>query len=473
MYANRAAARITGYADLATMMRADPAELARRYEMFDEHGAPLASAALPGRVAIAGGVPSEMLIRFRINATGHERWAVLRALAVRNAEGRVTHAVNTFRDVTEERRLATAAKVQQEWFATALRSIGDAVIATDQYGTVTFMNAIAETLTGWSVDDAVNHKLADVFVIVNETTRRPVESPVDKVIAEGRIVGIANHTVLLSKHGGEVPIDDSAAPIRDPDGHLVGVILVFRDVGAKRREEARRSFIARASTEISSLIDFETTLANVARLAVPEIADWAAVDLIEGGVRKRLAVAHVDPEKLRYVQEIERRYPPDPNATNGTPQIMRTGKPEMFTHIPFEMIAAATRDAEHLELAKALELRSYIGVPLMSAGRPVGVITFAMAESKRNYDEADLALAMALADRASVAIENARLFREGDRRAGRGGAGEPLEGRVPGDARYELRNPLAPILTALELMRLKQNDAHLREREVIERAIRN
>ena len=473
VYANRAAAAITGVGDPRALIGATPEDIRRRFESFEEDGAPIVFEALPSRLALAGIDVPERVVRFRLRDTGFERWAVVRSLSVRNAAGQITHSVNSFRDITEERRLAIENKVAQEWFATALRSIGDAVIATDAEGRVTFMNAIAEQLTGWAIDDAAGHPLAEVFVIVNETTRKPVESPVDKVIAEGRVVGIANHTVLIARGGAETPIDDSAAPIRDPDGRLVGVILVFRDVGDKRREEARRGFIARASTELSSSIDFEATLAKVVWLAVPEIADWAAVDLVIDGQRKRLAVAHVDPDKIRFVEEIERRYPPDPNAANGTPRILRTGEPEMFTHIPFEMIARAVKDAEHLELARRLELCSYIGVPLKSRGQTMGVVTFAMAESKRHHDEADLALAMALADRASVAIENARLFREATAARAEAERANRSKDEFLAMLGHELRNPLAPILTALELMRLRPGDAHQRERQVIERQLKH
>src|SRR5690349_7565645 len=101
----------------------------------------------------------------------------------------------------------------ERWFSTALRSIGDAVIATDDRGRVLFMNPVAMALTKWSDGEARSRDLAEVFHIVNETTREPVEHPVEKVLATGYIVGLANHTLLIARDGTEVPIDDSAAPI--------------------------------------------------------------------------------------------------------------------------------------------------------------------------------------------------------------------------------------------------------------------
>ena len=119
---------------------------------------------------------------------------------------------------------------QREWFHVILASIGDAVIATDPVGRVAFMNAIAQRLTGWTAEQAKGQWLEKVLRIVNEETRATVENPVHKVLETGAIVGLANHTVLLSKDGVEVPIDDSAAPIRSALGSLQGVVLVFRDV---------------------------------------------------------------------------------------------------------------------------------------------------------------------------------------------------------------------------------------------------
>lgn len=149
---------------------------------------------------------------------------------IRDAQGRVVGASKIARDVTAQKR-------EQERFRVTLASIGDAVIATDAQGRINFLNAVAEQLTGWPVADALGRPLDDVFRIVNETTRRTVESPVARVLREGFTVGLANHTVLLARDGREFPIDDSAAPIRNGSGQLIGVVLVFRDVRDKRAGE--------------------------------------------------------------------------------------------------------------------------------------------------------------------------------------------------------------------------------------------
>ncbi|HEU4594002.1 MAG TPA: PAS domain S-box protein [Pyrinomonadaceae bacterium] len=140
--------------------------------------------------------------------------------------------------LTEQGRRAEAStRRSEESLATTLKSIGDAVITTDGRGRVTFLNPAAEKLTGWTSDEARGRDLPEVFRIVNEETRLPVESPVARVLREGVVVGLANHTALLSKDGRETPIDDSGAPIRAADGRIVGVVLVFHDITERKHAE--------------------------------------------------------------------------------------------------------------------------------------------------------------------------------------------------------------------------------------------
>jgi PAS domain S-box-containing protein len=141
------------------------------------------------------------------------------------------------------------AEERRELLRVTLQSIGDAVITTDVRGCVTFMNPIAERLTGWSQDEANGEPLDGIFVIRNEASGLPVESPVERVLRDGQVVGLANHTVLIAKDGTAVPIDDSGAPIRDESGDLIGVVLVFHEIGERRRLERQLEQQAEALRE--------------------------------------------------------------------------------------------------------------------------------------------------------------------------------------------------------------------------------
>ncbi|HEY3498296.1 MAG TPA: GAF domain-containing protein, partial [Polyangiaceae bacterium] len=302
----------------------------------------------------------------------------------------------------------------RRWFTTTLRSIGDAVIATDGEGRITFMNPVAEDLTGWSEAEARGKTLDEVFVIFSELTREPVESPVAKVLREGAVVGMANHTLLRSRRGREIPIDDSGAPIRNETGELFGVVLVFRDVSRDKVERGRREFLTKAGEALVASLDYQVTLSTVAKLAVPAIADWCAVEILEPGAArsKQAAVAHADPSKLRFAEELGRRYPPDPSARNGAPEVIRSGKSELYREIPDTMLVAAAQNDEHLRLLRELRLESAMVVPLRARGHTLGAMTFVYAESRRRYDEDDLAFAEEFARRAAMAIENALALKQ-------------------------------------------------------------
>jgi PAS domain S-box-containing protein len=174
-------------------------------------------------------------------------------------------------------------------------------------------------------------------------------------------------------------------------------------------QTAKLVFLAGASTELASSLDYELTLANVARLAVPTFADWCAIDVVEDGRLHRVAVEHVDPAKVQLARELAERYPADPDAPNGAWHVMRTGRSELIREITDELLAASAVDEEQLRIARDLHLRSVVTVPLVARGRVLGVITWVLAESERHYNEDDLTLAEDLAQRAAVAIDNAEL----------------------------------------------------------------
>ncbi len=178
---------------------------------------------------------------------------------VRDANGEIVGASKIARDITVQFESEREVAVQREWLQVTLKSIGDAVVTADTAGAVSYLNPVAEQLTGWTLQNAAGRPLAEIMRIVNEETRQPVENPVTRVLRQGKAVGLANHTVLIARDGRELAIDDSAAPIRDDRDELIGVVLVFRDVTAARKsqEVLRKTDKLAAAARLSATVAHE------------------------------------------------------------------------------------------------------------------------------------------------------------------------------------------------------------------------
>ncbi len=331
---------------------------------------------------------------------------------------------NSRSQIIEREQVVSQLQEQRARFETTLASIGDAVIATDERGLVTFMNEVASNLTGWTEGEAIGQDLVTVFRIINEHSRRTVENPVEKVLREGRVVGLANHTILVAKDGRETPIDDSAAPIRfnPATGKIEGVVLVFRDVTERKLAEQKEhelsrqlTFLVDTGTILSSSLDYETTLQKLARLCLPQLADYCLIDVFdtETGLLRRAAMAHRNSQKEELMVGLEKVSEPDLEAKSGIGRVLRTGEREFVPQLTEAMIRAGARSEEHLNLLLELKPVSVVSVALKRQGRILGALSlFFTADSGRIYNEEGLAFIEELAERASLALDNARLYRE-------------------------------------------------------------
>jgi serine phosphatase RsbU (regulator of sigma subunit) len=187
-------------------------------------------------------------------------------------------------------------------------------------------------------------------------------------------------------------------------------INVIEDITDIKRAEQGHRFLSEASRVLAGSLDYQQTLRTVARLAVPAVADWCAVDLAAGDDIERVAVAHVDPARIELARELQQRYPPDSRTDQGVFSVLRHGRSELYRDIPDALLEQAARDPEHLEILRSVGLRSAMLAPMTLRDRVLGVISFVSAESGRRFDEHDLALAEDLALRAAAAVENARLY---------------------------------------------------------------
>ncbi|MES9993224.1 MAG: EAL domain-containing protein [Candidatus Thiodiazotropha sp.] len=178
-------------------------------------------------------IPYEVLIRMR-HKDGDWRWILSRGRAQRDADNRLVRMVGTHVDVTERKRLESTLYEERERAMVTLRSIGDGVITTDADGRITFLNSVAESLTGWHTEEATGRYLEEVYPIIDEVTRAPIESLVERCLREGRVIGVGNQNILINQEGKEIAVSDSAAPILNESGHINGVVLVFHDVSSAR-----------------------------------------------------------------------------------------------------------------------------------------------------------------------------------------------------------------------------------------------
>jgi PAS domain S-box-containing protein len=173
----------------------------------------------------------------RLTKSGTPLDVSLTVSPVRDSAGHIIGASKTARDITERKKVEEALHQHREFLRVTLSSIGDGVITTDTDGVITFLNPVAESLTGWTQEEAKGKSLEKVFKVQTEQTRQLVENPALRAMKKGIVVGLANHSVLIAKDGTEIPIDDSGAPITGSDGRILGAVLIFRDVTERRRAE--------------------------------------------------------------------------------------------------------------------------------------------------------------------------------------------------------------------------------------------
>jgi len=305
----------------------------------------------------------------------------------------------------------------REQLDSMLANLTEAVTVTDRTRKMRYANQAAAELLGYpSPKELLSEPLGTIADHWDSTLEdgRPMTAedvPSWKIVnglpADPLLVRVVNH-----ESGEQRWRLVKAAPLRSPGGELMAV-SVIEDVTEAKETELRQRFLAQAGETLASSLDYEETLQRVARLAVPGLADWCAVDILDAGGRlEQVAVAHVDPEKVAFAMEYRRRYPPDPGDEAGTYAVLRSGQPELYPEISQTLLEQGISDPEQLEIILTIGMRSVMLVPMAVGGRAIGVVTLVSAESGRAFDANDLAFAGDLARRAATAVENARLYTE-------------------------------------------------------------
>ena len=300
-----------------------------------------------------------------------------------------------------------------------LGALAEAVTVHDERGATVYANPAAAKLLGYgSVDEVLAsapREVAERFAMTDEEGRRvPVEElPGRRLMAGDQVAPLLTRSL---RHDGEAFwLLTKATLYRDASGARLA-INVIEDVTETKDAELRERFLAEAGQLLASSLDYGQTLERVARMVVPRLADWCGIDMLddEGGIQQ-VAVAHVDPAKVELAHELRQRYPPDMDAPNGVPAILRGGPAELYAEIPDELLVAGAQDEEHLRVIREVGLKSAMAVPMRIGDVTLGAISLVTAESGRRYDEDDLLFAQDLALRAATAVQNSRLFEEQQR----------------------------------------------------------
>jgi PAS domain S-box-containing protein len=300
-----------------------------------------------------------------------------------------------------------------------LVNLAEAITVVDEHGRTVFANQAAADLLG--VDDpgeltsAPPGTIMPRFLVLDE---RGNELDLESMPGRRLFVGEAAQPLLVRNivraTGEERWLIVRSSPISDPDtGRVRYAVNVFENITEVKRAELAESFMAEASRVLASSMDYTQTLQRVTRLAVPQIADWCAVDLVnEQGRIERVAVHHSDPEKVALAERLDRSYRPTLDEPAGVPEVIRSGRALIVTDIQPDALAAYARDAGHLELLSAIDATAVIIVPMAGATETIGAITLVSSGGGRRLAAADLALAERLGRRAGTAVENARLYTE-------------------------------------------------------------
>ena len=314
--------------------------------------------------------------------------------------------------------LRMALRAAERRFDAIVGSLTDPVTIRNQANHLVYANRAALDLLGMSSIDELQESSPEQIMadyIVSEENGRPVT--MDDIPSVRLLRGEDPDPLVIRtvhRHTGELRWQLlKASPLVDADGEIEATIMIFEDITDQKRAERQGTFLAQVSQLLASSLDYEQTLRNVAELAVPDVVDWCAVDLLdEDGDRRPVAVAHADPDRLLLAEQLRNYEPGQLDPQRGLGLVLRTGQPVLMRVIDDEMLVRVAVDEHHLELLRAVGLRSAAVVPMLIGDRILGAMTLVSADSGRVLGDFDLALAEQVAARAAVAIENARLYSE-------------------------------------------------------------
>ncbi len=318
----------------------------------------------------------------------------------------------TERKQAEEESEALSLRLQEHLENTPL-----AVLELTPDLTILRWSGDAERIFGFTAEEMIGKTLSEARLIHDYDATHVIRSI--EGVTTGNTVRFVNRNRNYHKDGSVIECQWYNSALHDEHGRLQSLLSFGLDVTAEKKrrddmeaEEKRMRFIATISELLDQPLDATERLRKFADAIVPTMADRVTVDLLDKGTFKRVAVKHLDPIKVAYAYELHERYPFNPDAPRGIAKVLRTGEPEFVPHVTDDVIDSAIQDTEHAQVMRESGLRSVIIIPLISRGKTLGVMSFSMAESGRNYNEEDLSFLKDLCRRVALSFDNAVLYEE-------------------------------------------------------------
>ncbi|MBW4577108.1 MAG: response regulator [Aphanothece sp. CMT-3BRIN-NPC111] len=376
-------------------------------------------------------------------------------------------------EIAERQQAEEDLQKEQEFLKAVLDNVEAGIVACDANGVLTIFNRVTREFHGLPEQPLSANEWAkyyDLYMPDGKTPMKQKDIPLWRALQGERFHNV--EMTIAPKQGSNRTLLASGQAIVNPQGRKLGAVAVMHDITQRKQAEEERAqlireqmaraeaeaskwrfaFLAETRMVLSSSLDYETTLPGVASLAVPSLADYCLIDLIDKGDSiRRVESVHIDPAKEALMSFLARNYPPDPHGLLGITKVLHSGESELIEEVTDWQLEACAPDEEQLEAMRQLNPVSAMIVPLSTGGRTLGVISLLSAESGRHYDQTDLALAEDLAHSIALAVENARLYRDAQE-------ANRMKDEFLAVLSHELRTPLNSMLGWVTLLRTRKFD---------------